>query len=92
MDIRLSNSEQIAAFHDGWAVQTGRTPLGSAGINELLGCLASVLDAARNHGDNRVRESPIVAIVLDDQRRPLLAAPSFDVGNLDDYNVPALHW
>jgi hypothetical protein len=92
VDVRLRNGEQIAALHDGQAVQTGRASLGGGGINEELRGLTGMLDVAGNHGNNRVRKSSIVAIVLHDQGRPVLPASSFDVGNLDDYNITPLRW
>jgi hypothetical protein len=44
------------------------------------------------HGNDGVGETPIIAVVQHNQRRPILPARAFDVGNLDDYNVAALHW
>jgi hypothetical protein len=91
-DVRLTNSEQIAALHDRRTVQTGIASIGSGGVNEELGSLSGVLEVAGDHGDNGVRKSSIVAIVLHHQGWSVLSTSSFDVGNLDDYNIAPLHW
>jgi hypothetical protein len=90
-NVLLPYRVEIATFDDGRPMQTRGLAELERRINEHLSRLSGMADVAGDHDHDRVCQTMIVAVVLDDKRRPILPALTVRVGKLDNHYVAALH-
>jgi hypothetical protein len=72
-------------------VDAGRPSTFGRWVDQYLRWLDGMDDVARDHRNDCICQSAIIAIILDDNSRSILAAPTVDVWKLDNDHVAARH-
>src|SRR5207302_1333657 len=89
-DVGLRHGEKVLAFHRRRLREAGRGPLGRRRVDQKLRRLRrDTAEVRRNAGDQRAKQPAVVAVALDDDRRPVLRAGAVVIRNSDDNDVAA---